>query len=72
MAPGGRGLLAYCVFQVVLPDELRVLDLAVQPERRRQGVGRCLLARVLELGASRGGARAAGGAPRQQPAAELY
>jgi ribosomal-protein-alanine N-acetyltransferase len=48
-----RGLLAYCVFQVVL-DELHILDLAVRPERRRQGWGRRLLARVLELGERRG------------------
>jgi ribosomal-protein-alanine N-acetyltransferase len=49
----GSGLLAYCAFQVVL-DELHILDLAVRPERRRQGWGRRLLARVLELGARRG------------------
>lgn len=48
-----RGLVAYCVFQVVL-DELHVLDVAVRPERRRQGIARRLLARVLELGAGRG------------------
>lgn len=47
------GLLAYCAFQVVI-DELHILDLAVRPERRRQGWGRRLLARVLELGARRG------------------
>jgi ribosomal-protein-alanine N-acetyltransferase len=48
-----RGLLAYCAFQVVV-DELHILDLAVRPERRRQGLGRRLLRRVLELGAHRG------------------
>lgn len=69
----GRGLLAYCVFQVVLPDELQVLDLAVRPERRRQGVGRRLLARVLELGASRGARIALLEVRRGNwPAAELY
>jgi ribosomal-protein-alanine N-acetyltransferase len=48
-----RGLLAYCAFQVTL-DELHILDLAVRPERRRQGLGGRLLRRVLELGARRG------------------
>jgi len=48
-----RGLLAFCAFQVVL-DELHILDLAVRPERRRQGLGGTLLRRVLELGARRG------------------
>lgn len=52
-AEAARGLLAYCAFQVVL-DELHILDLAVRPERRRQGLGRLLLRRVLELGARRG------------------
>ena len=47
------GLLAYCAFQVVI-DELHILDLAVRPERRRQGWGRRLLAQVLGLGARRG------------------
>jgi ribosomal-protein-alanine N-acetyltransferase len=68
----GRGLLAYCVFQVVL-DELQVLDLAVRPERRRQGVGRRLLARVLELGAKRGARIALLEVRRSNwPALELY
>ena len=48
-----HGLLAFCAFQVVV-DELHILDLAVRPERRRQGLGRMLLRRVLELGARRG------------------
>ena len=48
-----RTLLAFCSFQVVL-DELHILDFAVLPERRRQGLGRRLLRRVLELGARRG------------------
>jgi len=51
-AEAEHGLLAYCAFQVVL-DELHILDLAVRPERRRQGLGRRLLRRVLELGARR-------------------
>jgi ribosomal-protein-alanine N-acetyltransferase len=50
---GGPRLLAFCSFQVVV-DELHILDLAVLPERRRQGLGRRLLSRVLELGARRG------------------
>jgi ribosomal protein S18 acetylase RimI-like enzyme len=50
---GRRGLLAFCSFQVVV-DELHILDFAVLPERRREGLGRSLLRCVLELGARRG------------------
>jgi len=49
----GAAVLAYCAFQVVV-DELHILDLAVRPERRREGWGRRLLAQVLDLGARRG------------------
>jgi ribosomal-protein-alanine N-acetyltransferase len=48
---------AYCVFQVAA-DEVQVLNLAVHPERRRQGLGRRLLGIVLEA-ACREGARTA-------------
>lgn len=51
--PLGGEVIAYCAFQVVV-DELHILDLAVRPERRRQGWGRRLLARVLDLGERRG------------------
>jgi [ribosomal protein S18]-alanine N-acetyltransferase len=48
---------AYCVFQVAA-DEAQILNLAVHPERRRRGLGRLLLAIVLEA-ARRQGARTA-------------
>jgi ribosomal-protein-alanine N-acetyltransferase len=56
-AEGQCRLLAFCAYQLVL-DELHILDLAVLPERRRQGLGGRLLRRVLELGARRGARKA--------------
>lgn len=56
-ANGRRGILGYCVFEVVA-GELHVHNLAVDPGRRGEGLGRRLLDIVLWVG-SRRGARAA-------------
>ena len=48
-----RGIQAYCALQVVA-DEGHIHDLAVAPEARRQGLGRRLLALVLDLAAAKG------------------
>ena len=58
-APGdeGRGIQAYCAFQVAA-DEAHVHNLAVVPEARRRGLARRLLALTLEIAADQG-ARAA-------------
>lgn len=53
----GRGILAYCAYQMVA-DELHVLNLAVALAHRRRGLARWLLGVALDLG-SRGGARRA-------------
>lgn len=53
LAEPGRGIVAYCVVQVVT-DELHVHNLAVRPESRRQGRGRWLLVQALAWGASVG------------------
>lgn len=73
--PGGdscRGILGYCVFQVVT-DELHIHDLAVRPARSGRGLGRRLLALTLEI-AVRRGARSAFLEVRQsnQRAQRLY
>jgi [ribosomal protein S18]-alanine N-acetyltransferase len=49
-APGDplRGILAYCVVEVVL-DEAHVHNLAVRPDLRRRGLARWLLLRTLAL-----------------------
>jgi ribosomal-protein-alanine N-acetyltransferase len=48
-----RGIQAYCALQVVA-GEGHIHDLAVAPEARRQGLGRRLLALVLDLAAAKG------------------
>jgi ribosomal-protein-alanine N-acetyltransferase len=45
---GAVGLAGYVVALVVAPDA-EVADLAVAPEARRQGVGRALLARAIDV-----------------------
>ena len=52
-----RGLVAYCVCQVVV-DELHILDLVVAPEERRRGLARWLLEFVLDRAARQGADRA--------------
>jgi ribosomal-protein-alanine N-acetyltransferase len=56
-AAGGSALVAYCIAQNVV-DEVHILDLVVAEARRRQGLGRWLLAFVLERAARRGAERA--------------
>jgi ribosomal-protein-alanine N-acetyltransferase len=48
-----RGILAYCVLQVVA-DELQIHNIAVPEESRRRGFARCLLGLVLDLGRRQG------------------
>ena len=68
----GRGMLGYCVFEVVA-GELHVHNLAVDPGRRGQGLGRRLLETVLWIGTRRG-ARSALLEVRESnwPALQLY
>jgi ribosomal-protein-alanine N-acetyltransferase len=53
----GRGIRAYCAFQVVA-DEMHLLNLAVAPEWRGRGWARWLLRLALALGGGRGARRA--------------
>ena len=48
-----RGIVAYCVSQIVV-DELHIHNLAVRQQARSQGLGGRLLGLVLGLAASRG------------------
>jgi ribosomal-protein-alanine N-acetyltransferase len=52
----GRGIVAYCAYQVVA-GEMHLLNLAVAPALRRGGLGGILLTRALEQGARRGAER---------------
>ena len=52
----GRGIVAYCAYQVVA-GEMHLLNLAVAPDLRRGGLGGILLTRALEQGARRGAER---------------
>ncbi len=52
----GRGIVAYCAYQVVA-GEMHLLNLTVAPGLRRGGLGGLLLTRVLEQGARRGAER---------------
>jgi [ribosomal protein S18]-alanine N-acetyltransferase len=52
-----RGIVAYCVCQVVV-DELHILDLVVAPEARRRGLARWLLEFTLDRAARQGADRA--------------
>lgn len=49
----GRGILAYCAFQVVL-DEVYLHDLAVHPAHRGRGLGGRLMRLTLDLAVRRG------------------
>ena len=49
--------VGYVCFWVVF-DELRLMTLAVEPSRRRQGIGRALLHQALALGRTQGATRA--------------
>lgn len=48
-----RGIVAYCVLQIVV-DELHIHNLAVRPESRRRGYGRWLLDQALSWGKALG------------------
>jgi ribosomal-protein-alanine N-acetyltransferase len=67
-----KGMVGYCVFEMVV-DEVHVHNLAIAPSRRRQGLGRRLLALTIDI-ARRRGARSALLEVRQGnwPALELY
>jgi [ribosomal protein S18]-alanine N-acetyltransferase len=52
-----RGIRGYSVVQAVA-DEMHVHNLAVDPERRREGLGRLLLELALDWGRRRGARRA--------------
>jgi [ribosomal protein S18]-alanine N-acetyltransferase len=54
---GPRGLCAYCAFRVAI-DEMHVMNVAVAPGARRQGLARRLLGFALRR-AARGGAKTA-------------
>jgi [ribosomal protein S18]-alanine N-acetyltransferase len=53
----GRGIEAYSVVQAVA-DEMHVHNLAVEPARRRRGLGRLLMELALDWGRRRGARRA--------------
>jgi ribosomal-protein-alanine N-acetyltransferase len=55
-ADPGRGIVAYCAYQVVA-GEMHLLNLTVAPDLRRGGLGGILLTRALEQGARRGAER---------------
>ncbi len=67
-----RGILGYCVFEILL-DEMHLHNLAVHPAHRGQGIGKWLLVLALELGGRRG-ARTVYLEARQSnwPALQLY
>jgi ribosomal-protein-alanine N-acetyltransferase len=52
-----REVVGFCSFWRIL-DELHINNLAVQPERRRQGIASALLTRVLQEGTKLGARRA--------------
>lgn len=54
---GGRVLLGYLCFWLVF-EELRLMDLAVDPAARRRGLARALVVHALRDGAGRGAGRA--------------
>jgi len=55
-AEPARGIVAYCVYRVVA-GEMHLVNLAVAPEERRQGLASFLLARALRQGRRRGAER---------------
>jgi ribosomal-protein-alanine N-acetyltransferase len=54
---GGPAILAYCSYRLVL-DEMHIMNVAVAPDHRRQGLGRWLLGFAIRK-AARAGARTA-------------
>ena len=57
LARSGDAVVGFCSFWRVL-DELHINNLAVMPDRRREGIGAALLDHVLRIGAEGGAARA--------------
>jgi ribosomal-protein-alanine N-acetyltransferase len=51
-----RRIVGFCSFWMVV-DELHINNLAVEPGRRREGVGAALLQRVIEDGVQKGATR---------------
>lgn len=49
----GRGILGYCIVQLAA-DEMHIHNLVIEPESRRGGLGRRLLADALAFGAGVG------------------
>ena len=62
----GEGRAAGFVIARRFPFEWHLLDLAVAPRRRRQGLARRLVTRLLRAADAAGEAGALGGAPRQR------
>lgn len=56
-AEASQDLVGYVCFWVVF-EELRLMTLAVEPSRRRQGIGRALLDHALASGRAQGATRA--------------
>ncbi len=54
-APGGLARVDAFILCYLLPGDAHLINLAVRPERRRQGLGRALLGCALEEFARRGG-----------------
>ena len=54
--PDGGGVAGWAVAWHVPPDELQILQLAVDPAQRRRGVGAALLAALLDEGRQNGAA----------------
>ena len=57
LAKDGEQAVGFCSFWRIL-DELHINNLAVAPERRRQGIGRALLQFALEEGVRSGASKA--------------
>ena len=51
------GILAYCVYRVIV-DEMHILNVAVAPDRRRRGLARWLMRFALQKAARDGASRA--------------
>lgn len=52
----GGALVGFVVFHIIV-EEIHLLNLSVSPDYRRRGIGRALLARVLEEGINHGSNR---------------
>jgi ribosomal-protein-alanine N-acetyltransferase len=53
-APKGRKVIGYCLFWIIEDDETHITNIAINPEFRRQGIGKLLIDEVIQRSRDKG------------------